>query len=155
MVRVFFLLSKKIKFGLTQIAYFGAVAVPGAGYVIDKYNREYGTDLREDDFYQIRHGLIDNAIRYLTGVETEIGTRLAWGEGLFNTLADVQDKSLMEVLSGPAGATVVDAVDIVNRFVFNIQTGGISALGSEDIWDVVRFLKSGNMAYNAWKALEL
>jgi len=144
--------KQKIKFGLTQIAYFGAVAVPGAGYVIDKYNREYGTDLSEDDFYQIRHGLIDNAIRYLTGVETEIGTRLAWGEGLFNTLADVQDKSLMEVLTGPAGATVVDAVDIANRFVFNIQTGGISALGSEDIWDVVRFLKSGNMAYNAWKA---
>lgn len=144
--------KQKIKFGLTQIAYFGAVAIPGAGYVIDKYNREYGTDLREDDFYQIRHGLIDNAIRYLTGVETEVGTRLAWGEGLFNTLADTQDKTLMEVLSGPAGATVVDAVDIANRFVFNIQTGGIAALGSEDIWDVVRFLKSGNMAYNAWKA---
>lgn len=146
--------KQKLKFGLTQVAFFGVVAIPGGGYLLDKYNREYGTEFTESDFYTLRHGLIDNAIRYLTGVETEIGTRLAWGEGLFQTIGDLQDKTILETASGPIGDTAVDVMDVVNRFVFNLQTGGISAIGTDEIVDVFRLLKSGNMAYNAWMAFK-
>jgi len=145
---------QKIKFGLTQLAFFGVVAIPGGGWLLDKYNREYGTNLTEGGFYSLRHGIIDNAIRYLTGVETEIGTRLAWGEGLFNTMADFQDKTWLEVISGPAGSLAVDVWGVTGDFIKNINSGGISAIGQDELFDVFRLLKSGNMVYNGWLAFQ-
>ena len=130
---------------------YGSAAIPGGGYLLDKYNREYGVELNEADFYQLRHGLIDNLIRYATGVETELGRRLAWGEGLFDTLGNLQEKSLPATLLGPVGTLGTTVLDSVNKLVFNLRVGGTSMI-AEDALDVFRSIKSVNMAANAWTA---
>lgn len=145
--------KKKAKLFTFQLGMYGAAAIPGGGYLLDKYNREYGVDLKEDDFYQLRYGLIDNLIRYTTGVETELGRRLAWGEGLFDVLSNLQEKSALETAAGPAytlGSTVLDRV---NQMIFNIRMGqtSLGALGG-DVLDVFRSIKSVNMAHNAFDA---
>lgn len=149
----FGVLSFKQKFRLftTQLAMYGAAAVPGLGYAIDKYNREYGTSLTEPDFYQIRYGLIDNLIRYASGVETELGRRLAWGEGLFQTITDLQDKPIGQAVLGPAGTFGGTVLDAVTKMMNNLKYAGTDML-AEDTLDVFRSIKSVNMAYNAWMA---
>lgn len=143
--------KKKFKLFTFQLGMHGAAAIPGGGYLLDKYNREYGVELSESDFYQLRHGLIDNLIRIATGVETELGRRLAWGEGLFDTLGNLQEKSLPETLLGPVGSLGGNVLDGVNRLVFNLRVGGTSMV-AEDVLDVFRSIKSVNMAANAWTA---
>lgn len=145
--------KKKAKLFTFQLGMYGAAAIPGGGYLLDKYNREYGVELNESDFYQLRYGLIDNLIRYATGVETELGRRLAWGEGLFDVLSNLQEKSALETAAGPAytlGSTVLDRV---NQMIFNIRMGqtSLGALGG-DVLDVFRSIKSVNMAHNAFDA---
>ena len=143
--------KKKLKLFTFQLGMYGAAAIPGGGYLLDKYNREYGVELNEADFYQLRHGLIDNLIRYATGVETELGRRLAWGEGLFDTLGNLQEKSLPATLLGPVGTLGTTVLDSVSKLVFNLRVGGTSMI-AEDALDVFRSIKSVNMAANAWTA---
>ena len=143
--------KKKFKLFTFQLGMYGSAAIPGGGYLLDKYNREYGVELSESDFYQLRHGLIDNLIRYATGVETELGRRLAWGEGLFDTLGNLQEKSLPVTLLGPVGTLGTTVLDSVNKLVFNLRVGGTSMI-AEDALDVFRSIKSVNMAANAWTA---
>lgn len=134
-----------------QLALYGTAAVPGVSYLLDKYNRNYGTDWDENYFYQLRYGMIDSLIKYASGTETELGRRLAWGEGVFTTIQDLQTKPLGEVLLGPAatlGGTIIDAVSKMQN---NLKYGGTSML-AEDTLDVFRSIKSVNMAYNAWMA---
>ncbi len=143
--------KKKFKLFTFQLGMYGSAAIPGGGYLLDKYNREYGVELNEADFYQLRHGLIDNLIRYATGVETELGRRLAWGEGLFDTLGNLQEKSLPATFLGPVGTLSTTVLDSVNKLVFNLRVGGTSMI-AEDALDVFRSIKSVNMAANAWTA---
>jgi len=143
--------KKKFKLFTFQLGMYGSAAIPGGGYLLDKYNREYGVELNEADFYQLRHGLIDSLIRYATGVETELGRRLAWGEGLFDTLGNLQEKSLPATLLGPVGTLGTTVLDSVNKLVFNLRVGGTSMI-AEDALDVFRSIKSVNMAANAWTA---
>jgi hypothetical protein len=146
-------LSTKQKFRLAtfQLGMFGSAAVPGLSLVIDEYNRNYNVNMSEADFYQLRFGLIDNVIRYATGVETELGRRLAWGEGLFQTITDLQDKPIGEALMGPSAAFGGTVLDSVVRLQNNLKYVGTSTL-PKDIVNVFRSIKSVNMAYNAWMA---
>ncbi len=145
--------KQKARLFTFQLGMYGAAAIPGGGYLLDKYNREYGVELNESDFYQLRYGLIDNLIRYATGVETELGRRLAWGEGLFDTLSSLQDKSMLETAAGPAYSLGKNVLDSVNQMIFNINHGqtSLGALGG-DALDVFRSIKSVNMAVNAFDA---
>jgi hypothetical protein len=145
--------KKKFKLFTFQLGMYGSAAIPGGGYLLDKYNREYGVELNEADFYQLRHGLIDNLIRYATGVETELGRRLAWGEGLFDTIGNLQEKSLPATLLGPVGTLGGTVLDSVSQMVFNIRHGqtSLKALGGDTL-DVFRSIKSVNMAMNAFDA---
>ncbi|RTL05367.1 hypothetical protein EKK58_08175 [Candidatus Dependentiae bacterium] len=143
--------KKKFKLFTFQLGMYGAAAIPGGGYLLDWYNRNYGVELNDSDFYQIRYGLIDNLIRYTTGVETEIGRRLAWGEGLFDTISNFQDQSMAATMLGPVGTLGTTVLDSVSKMVFNIRTGGTNMIG-EDALDVFRSIKSVNMAHNAWIA---
>lgn len=143
--------KQKVRLFAFQAAMYGSAAAPGLSYFIDKYNANYGVELSESDFYQIRFGMIDNLIRYASGVETELGRRLAWGEGLFETIRDLQDKPIGEALLGPSatfGGTVMDAIVKMQN---NLKYGGTSFL-VEDTVDIFRSIKSVNMAHNAWMA---
>lgn len=134
-----------------QLAMYGTAAVPTASYFLDKYNRNYGVDWDENYFYQLRYGMIDTIVKYATGVETELGRRLAWGEGLFQTITDLQDKPLGQALLGPAGTFGGTVFDAVTKMLNNIKYGGTDLL-AEDTMDVFRSIKSVNLAYNAWMA---
>ena len=136
-----------------QLAMFGSAAIPGGSYLLDKYNREYGTDLTEEDYYQIRYGLIDNLIRYTTGVEAELGRRLAWGEGLFQFVTDLATKPIGEALAGPSGTLSGTVFDATVKMLTNIKYGETGFL-LRDTLDVFRSIKSVNMAVNSWYAFK-
>lgn len=144
-------LKKKLKWFAFQLGFYGTAAMPGLTYAIDYYNRHYGTELDEGGFETIRKGLIDAFIEYTTGVETEVGRSLAWGEGLFQTLTDLQDKPIGEALIGPAGSLGGTVLDAVTRMQNNIKYGNTSTL-PDDLFNVLRSLSGTNALYNAWLA---
>ena len=143
--------KQKARLFTFQLGMYGAAAIPAGGFALDWYNRNHGVELSESDFYQIRYGLIDNLIRIATGVETELGRRLAWGEGLFDTLSNLQDQSMLATAMGPLGTFGTSVLDSTKKMLFNIKVGGTSMI-AEDALDVFRSIKSVNMAHNAWTA---
>lgn len=145
--------KQKARLFTFQLGMYGAAAIPGLGLYLDSYNRNHGTSLNESDFYQIRYGLIDNLFRYVTGVETELGRRLGWGEGLFQTIMDLQDKPIGEALLGPSASVGGNIIDAIVKMQNNLKYGGTSFL-LEDTVDVFRTIKSVNMAHNAYYAFK-
>lgn len=144
--------AKRAKLFTFQLGFFGASALPFVGAYLDWYNFKYGTDLKPDDYYTLRHGAIDSFIRYTTGVETELGRRLAWGEGVFNTIQDLQTNSPVQVALGPAFSLGQTVLDSTSKMLWNMKVGGTDLL-AEDTMDVFRSIKSVNLAYNGYMAL--
>ena len=145
-------LKQKAKLFTFQLGLYGASALPFAGYYLDWYNRKYGTELSESDFYQLRHGLVDNFIRYTTGVESELGRRLAWGEGLFNTIQDLQSNSPLQIALGPSYSLGKTVLESTSKMLWNMKVAGTDLL-AEDTLDVFRSIKSVNLGYNAYMAM--
>ncbi len=136
--------KQKAKLFTFQFGLYGASALPFAGYYLDWYNRKYGTELSESDFYQLRHGLVDNFIRYTTGVESELGRRLAWGEGLFNTIQDLQSNSPLQIALGPSYSLGKTVLESTSKMLWNMKVAGTDLL-AEDTLDVFRSIKSVNL----------
>jgi hypothetical protein len=145
-------LKQKAKLFTFQFGLYGAAAIPAGGFILDYYNRKYGTDLSEADWYQVRHGLVDSFIRYTTGVESELGRRLAWGEGLFNTMQDLQSNSIIETAMGPMGSLGRTVLESTSKMLWNMKVAGTDML-AKDTLDVFRSIKSVNLAYNAYMAV--
>jgi hypothetical protein len=144
--------KQKAKLFTFQLGLYGAAAVPAGGFLLDYYNYKYGTDLSDADWYQVRHGLVDSFIRYTTGVESELGRRLAWGEGLFNTMQDLQSNSIIETALGPSYSLGKTVLESTSKMLWNMKVAGTDLL-AEDTLDVFRSIKSVNLVYNAYMAV--
>ena len=144
--------KQKAKLLTFQLGLYGAAALPFAGYYLDWYNFQHGTELSEADYYQLRHGLVDSFIRWTTGVESELGRRLAWGEGVFNTIQDIQGNSPLEIALGPSYSFGKTILESTSKLLWNMKVGGTDML-AEDTLDVLRSIKSVNLGYNAYMAM--
>lgn len=144
--------AKRAKLFTFQLGFFGASALPFVGAYLDWYNFKYGTDLKPDDYYTIRHGAIDSFIRYTTGVETELGRRLAWGEGVFTTISDLLTKNIFEAAVGPSASLGDTLFDATSKMLWNMKYGATDFLVKDTV-DVFRSIKSVNLAHNAYIAL--
>ena len=133
---------------------YGTPAIPVIGYQLDWYNFKNGTDYTVEDSYKIRDGLLDNFLKYTSGVDTELGRRLAWGEGSFRTIQDLQEKSLVEVFFGPSGTLGTNLYDGVSKMLWNMRhaSSPLEFIG-EDSVDIVRNMKAANMIYNGYYAI--
>lgn len=144
--------KQKFKLMSFQLGLYGAAALPFAGYYLDWYNFKNGTDLTEADYYQLRHGLVDSFIQWTTGVESELGRRLAWGEGVFNTIQDLQANSPVEIALGPSYSFGKTVLESTSKLLWNMKVAGTDLL-AEDTLDVFRSIKSVNLGYNAYMAM--
>lgn len=143
--------AKKVKLLTTQIALYGAGGVPVAGYYLDWFNYKYGTDVPEPAYDAFRKGALDFLVEQMTGLETEIGRRLAWGEGLYQMFENLKDNSLLATLMGPSYTSVKNPVDAMARFWYNTQNGYTNA-PVQALLEAARTVKSVNMSYNAYTA---
>jgi hypothetical protein len=139
---------QKMKLASMQLFMFGATAVPIGGAALEYYQWKYGTDLDPETYDYIRKGNLDALLEYMTGIETEAGQRLAWGEGMFNTISDFQDKTVIEVLLGPTGSVARNAMESVNQLVGNIKYGTMRTT-AEDLKEVAKVMKFASMYDNA------
>lgn len=143
--------KQKIKLATTQLGFFGATAVPFGGAMMAWYEYKYGTGLDERTYDMLRKGALDALLEYVTGVETEVGGRIAWGEGMFNTITDLQDKNLVQILLGPTGTVAKNIMEATNQLLGNIKFGSMRTT-SEDLLDVAKVMKFANMYHNAYLA---
>jgi hypothetical protein len=140
--------AQKTKLASSQLFFFGATAVPFGGATLSWYNYKYGTDMDERTYNLLRKGSLDTLLSYMTGVETEVGRRIAWGEGMYNTIQGFQDKSVVEILLGPTGTVATNIMESVNQLIGNIKFGS-SRVTREDLMDVAKVMKFANMYDNA------
>ncbi len=140
--------TEKAKLASMQLFMFGANAVPFGGAAFAYYEWKYGTGLDEETYHWLRNGSLDALLTYMTGIETQVGKRLAWGEGMFNAISDLQDKNLVQVLFGPTGTVGTNLMESVNQLVGNIKHGSMR-MTAEDIFDVAKVMKFANMYDNA------
>ena len=143
--------KQKIRLATMQLGLFGAGAVPFGGAAFAYYEYKYGTGLDEETYKWVRKGTLDGILSYMTGVETDLGQRLAWGEGMFNTISDLQDKNVFQVMAGPTGSLVSNIWESTNKLLTNIKYGGSDML-AEDFIDVAKSMKFANMYHNAYLA---
>ena len=143
--------KQKARLATMQLGLFGVGSVPFVGAYLSWYEWKYGTGLDEDTYNLIRKGMLDGIIEYVTGVETALGSRLSWGEGLWNTMTDLQDKSLWQIISGPAGQTATDVWTATSLLVGNIKYGS-SQMSVDDLIDVAKLMKFSSMYHNAYIA---
>ena len=154
------ILTAKEKAGLTIAHLFawGAAAVPGAGYVMDKLAHEGTLDPTAElangvnSFEIVRFGAIDAILSGITGEDTAIATRLAAGEGLFDFFTDKRDETLFEVAIGPSGSIAKDSIYALAMMSKNIfQTKGFDHVSYD--WNrFARNISSYNRGYNLWMA---
>ncbi len=140
--------AKRAKLAIYQMAFYGASAVPAVGAYMDWYQWKYGEPFDAELYGAIREGGLDTAIKVLTDIETEFGRRVGWGEGLFNTIDNLVKGNVFTSLAGPAGTFSGTLMDAIVKMRTNITYGGGTLL-AEDAFDVLRSIKSVNLAYNA------
>ncbi len=145
--------GQKVKLGGMQLAFFGATAVPFGGAMLAFYEYKYGTGLDEPTYNFIRKGAFDSLLSYLSGIETEVGSRIAWGEGLTTTMQDLQNKNTLQILLGPTGTVARNAMEAINQFAGNLKYG-LSSGTIDDVVDIFKVMKFANSYHNAilaWK----
>jgi hypothetical protein len=148
------ILSKKEKAGLmiTHLLAWGAAAVPGVGYVMDKMAHEGTIESNNRQFDMIRLGAIDAILTEMTGEETAVSTRLAVGEGLFDLVTTKGEETMIEVAIGPSGAIIKDSIWAAWKMGTNLASNGNFDQAGYDWNRFARNITSYNRAYNLWMA---
>lgn len=144
---------QKLKLGSLQIALYGVAAIPVVGYQLDYFNFKYGQQWDQETLEVFRNGALDGIIEWMTGVESEVGRRLAWGEGVFTLMQNLSENSIFEVVGGPSVGWIKNLNNSLSKLAFNMKVGGTDFL-PEDLLDVGRTIKTVNTAYNAYIAFK-
>ncbi len=143
----------KLKLISYQAAFYGASSLPFIGKYMDDYEYKYGEPMNPEVWRYLREGMFDAIMSEVTGVETEFGRRVAWGEGIFSRIQNTMDGNVLAALAGPTGTFSGTLTDAITKLVMDIKLGGGTLL-AQDTLDVARSIKSVNMLYNAivaWK----
>ena len=144
--------KEKFRLGGVHLALYGAAAIPALGALVDRINWTTGLGIDEEFADMVRHGWIDGMLEYITGVETEVGRRLAWGEGFYQLVQDFTANGAGETFLGPLGGFSGGILESTAKLAWDIKVGGYDFL-AEDSIDVLRSIKSINLAYNAYMAI--
>ena len=144
--------KEKTRLGGVHMALYGAAAIPALGYMVDRINWTTGLGMDEELADMIRNGWIDGMLEYFTGVETEVGRRLAWGEGFYQLIQDFTTNGAGETFLGPLGGVTGGILSSTAKLAWDIKVGGYDFL-AEDSIDVLRSIKSVNLGYNAYMAV--
>ena len=149
--------KEKLKLAGTHTALFGLSAWGVSGMVADRIQHKYGIDMNEDVYRFVRKGLIDGIVSLITPVDTSISSRLSSSDSMFMLAQDMSDKNVIEFFMGPSGELAMDMLGVVMSTAKHIGGGVVNGdwkLLQTDIEKLLRITKSGNTAYNSYKAFK-
>lgn len=149
--------KEKLKLATTHTALFGLSAWGISGIVADRIQHKYGIDMDENTYRFVRKGLIDGIVSLITPVDTSISSRLSSSDSMFMLMQDMSEKNLIEFFMGPSGELAMDMLSVVTGTAKHIGSGVVNGdwkLLQKDIEKLLRITKSGNTAYNSYKAFK-
>lgn len=136
---------------LSHILFYGAAAIPAAGYLQDKlgFNGELNPETKLYDV--ARYGALDALLTELSGEETALSSRLAVGEGLWDLFMKLSEEPLPTIAAGPGGTITIDSVSAMVKFMKNVAGGQFDQ--TEYDWHrFARNVSSYNKAYTFFLA---
>jgi len=130
--------KERVSLMLSHLIFYGAAAVPAAGYLQDKLGFEGAVDADSGVYDLVRYGVMDATLTALSGEETALSTRLAVGEGLFDLFVKLSQEPLPTIAAGPGGAITIDSVDAMLKFMKNVAGGQFD----QSVYDWNRFARN-------------
>ena len=149
--------QEKIKLASTHTALFGLSAWGVPSLVADRIQHNYGTPMNEDVYRFVRKGLIDGIVSLITPVDTSISSRLSSSDSMFMLTQDIAEKNAIEFFMGPSGELAADMLGVIVGTAKHIGSGVVDndwKLLQTDIEKLLRITKTGNTAYNSYKAFK-
>jgi hypothetical protein len=149
--------KEKLKLATAHTALFGLSAWGVTGVVADRIQHKYGIDMDEDAYRFVRKGLLDGITSLVTGVDTSISSRLSSSDSIFMMMQDFSEKSVLGFFMGPSGELAQDLFSVAVGTAKHIGSGVVNGdwkLLQKDIEKLLRITKSGNTAYNSYKAFK-
>lgn len=141
--------KEKARLAIAHTAMYGAAGWTGFNFVADRLEHLYGTPINENSYNLIRKGVIDYILSNVTGVETDLSSRLGPGEGIFTILMDMAEKNAFEFFLGPSGQLGTSAFSSIVGLAKDLATFN-GTLAAEDMMLLLREVKTANVAYNAY-----
>ncbi len=145
--------AERARLATTHLFLYGGAAVPGVGYLMDKYN--YEGVYHEDLFHGTRYGALDFALSQLAelagGSKTALSTRIGVGDGLFQLGGDVGSESFAEILVGPGGQIIWDSLSATGKIIDGLFSQSYDAT-AYDLNRFARIVGSYDDAYKLWAA---
>jgi len=140
--------AERLRLGTMQVAFYGASGV-GAGALFDGLMLENGWELDETTYELLKFGALDASLNATFGTQAVFGGRLAMAEGFTDMIRNFKDKSILEVISGPAGQLGSNVLSVAWQTAVDAVNGDTELL-SEDLERFARQFTGPNKAYNSW-----
>lgn len=150
--------KEKAKLATAHLAVYGVSAVPFGGKILEKIDREYGIPVSEETYNLVRRGLLDYTLSTLLETETAMSSRLAFGEGVSNTIYNMLDLNVLELLSGPSGSISTEIFKDTTNFLWSLKSGVMEwdfKLASSDLHTALRNIKTVDMVSKAYIGIML
>ena len=148
--------AEKRRLVAQQAIMYGAAGVPLANWAMDRAEYNYGISPNEQlwtEVYQYaRYGLLDSSFETLTGVKTDVGSRVGAGAGVWNLVRDFYNTSTLEFFGGPGLETGRDVISATKSLITSVVAGNPSMVKS-DLHEIARNATSYDKATKAWLAL--
>jgi hypothetical protein len=158
--------AEKTKLAVTHLAMYGMSSVPFAGKLMDKIDREYGIPVNDEVYNAFRRGLLDMTLSQILGADTDMASRLAWGEGITNTIYDLMGATVLGAATGPSGAigteiisdasnVFTSAITDTTNFLSALKTGefkGDYTLTMSDLYTLARNIKTVDLTTKIYYA---
>jgi hypothetical protein len=143
--------AEKGRLAAAHVFVYGASGIPTASFVLDRIERVYGFRPSESAYQAVRGGALDATLSHLSGVDTALSSRVAWGEGFFKLAYDTPEKTWIEMLGGPSADVVYNSVGSAVNLAKHMAVGG-PGLVKQDLVRFQRAFKTGNLLHNSFLA---
>lgn len=142
---------EKVRLAATHTFMYGAFAIPGANFILDKIEHNYGVRPEGDVLEAIRQGGLDFTISHLSGVDTQLSKRIAWGEGFFQLAYDTPEKGWLELIGGPTTDVVTNSISSAVDLARHMKVG-TPAMLEQDMRRFAKSFKTGKLTLDGYMA---
>lgn len=150
--------AERARLAVTHSVVFGTSAWGGIEVGMSAYEFAFGVKMDEDTYGLIRRGSLDFAVSQLTGVDTNLASRLGSGDNIYMMIKDMMENNTVTTLGGPGFEVGTEALGVVlggiQASAKGVTTGDFEDLG-ESMGRFARVFSTGNQAYNAYTAIAL
>lgn len=149
---------EKLRLAATHTVVFGASGWGVANTAMEYYNYRYGNDLSEENFTLLKRGALDYLLTEMSGVNTNLSSRLGSGDNIFMMMKDMAENNIFTTLGGPSLEVGGEALGVLlggaKSMAKGVTTGDFDDLGAS-LGRFGRTFSTGNQAYNAYMAFKV